>query len=247
MSFEPILRELDLIEGDKALLASWASRNRVAIKRIIDAVSQAPGGFARPIPSLDKIVGIQTTLYDNRPNQRDETDRIRYGFQFKAWAGDPALINFRLTPPTFSGVGDLLTGEKLLQKAFMLNNERPHWNPNRRKRKNEIRKHPITEAYSVFMEDLIEAYPECMFSPVYTKIKGDGTVYHHGQLLRVTISDDRKTITEAELYLTDTSTKLAPFVPTTARHKPLSAPKGKAALLQSRFTTSTFHSGWQSK
>ena len=247
MSFEPILKELDRISGDPALMSAWYSRNKAAIHEIIRAVSQQQGGIASPIPALAKIVGVQTTLYDNRPFQKAETDRIRYGFQFKVWAGDPAFVNFRLTPPTFSGVGDLLTGEQLVQKAYMLNNERGHFNEKRTKRKNEHRKYPITEDYSVFMEELVEAYPECMFSPVYTRLRGDGTLYHHGQLLRVSISEDRKTITEAELYLTTESTKLSTFRTKNAKGNDLSAPKGKLALLQSRFSPSTIHSGWDSR
>lgn len=73
-----------------------------------------------------------------------------------------------------------------------------------------------------------------------SKVHGDGTVYHHGQIARVTMVDGR--VTEGEIYLTTERVDLPAFVGTMSNGKPLQRP----ITAQSRWVSHPRHAGWAS-
>lgn len=237
MDYPQLLKTMQLVANDPPSRAAF----RLKHKQLIDlalAIAEEPRQTGKPIMPTSSMVALQVTLFDNWPGgAKIKNKPHRYKLQFKAWDGDPSRVSMAVDDPTFVGDAELLTAAELVEKAHGLNNGRESLNP---KRKKKLVKNPISEEYSVMLETLALEYPESLFAMVKTKMHGDGTTYHHGQIARVVM--DGAEIVEGELYLTTERLDLPAFLKTYASGKPLKRP----SAAQSRFSPHTRHAGWRS-
>lgn len=239
MDYNQLISTMEIVANDPALRNAFRLKH-AKLFELVEAINadQAKAKVGKPLKPSAEMVALQTTLFDNWPNgKKVKGEPNRYKLQFKAWYGDPTRVSMSVDDPDFVGASELITADELVEKAHSLNNNYPSFNP---KRKKKLVKNSINDDYSRFMIDLAELYPTSLFAMVRTKVHGDGTVYHHGQLARVEMTDG--VITFAELYLTTERFDLPKFVNTTASGKAFSG----TAVAQSRFSEHTRHAGWVS-
>lgn len=237
MDYQQLLSTMEQVVNDPPSRVAFRLKHQRLIE--LAALIAKEGPKAKPLPTTSQMVALQVSLFDNWPGgiQPKRTPH-RFKLQFKAWDGDPTRVNIGIDDPCFHGDSELLTASELIEKAHALNNNLPSLNP---KRKKTLVKNPISDDYSAMMLDLAAEYPDSLFCLVRSKVHGEGTTYHHGQIARVVMQDGA--IVEGELYLTTERIDLPAFVTTTAgKKRPLKRP----VVAQSRFTPHDRHAGWRS-
>jgi len=237
MDYAKLIQTMEIVINDPPMKVTFRHQHAKLLELAL-AIADDGKPKGRPIPATSAMVALQVTLFDNWPGgvQPKRTPH-RYKLAFKAWDGDPTRTSMNIDDPCFSGDAELLTAPALIEKAIALNNSLPGTNP---KRKKVLVKNPISDDYSSMMMELANEFPSSLFALVKSKVHGEGTTHHHGQIARVEMSGGQ--ITHGELYLTTERLDLPAFVPTYASGKPLKRP----ATAQSRFTPHDRHAGWRS-
>lgn len=237
MTYDELIATMEAVANDPPMRGSFRIKH-ARLLELAKAIAADDRRKAVAIPPTAQLVALQVSLFDNWPGgvQPPRTPH-RFKLQFKAWNGDPTRTSMNIDEPCFHGDSELLTASELVEKAHALNNNLPSLNP---KRKKALVKNPINDDYSDLMFGLAQEYPESLFCLVRSKVHGDGTVYHHGQIARVTMEDGR--LTEGEIYLTTERLDLPAFVCTMSNGKPLKRP----ITAQSRWVSHPRHEGWAS-
>lgn len=236
MDYEKLLSAMEQVVNDPPSRTAFRLKHSRLIELAMAIAKEGPK--ARPIMPTSSMVALQVTLFDNWPGgMKPKGKPHRYKLAFKAWDGDPTRVSMAVDDPAFSGDSELLTAAELVEKAHSLNNAMPSPNP---KRKKALIKNSISDDYTVMMLDLAAEYPSSLFALVKSKVHGEGTTHHHGQIARVVMKDGA--VIEGELYLTTERIDLPPFVTTYASGKPLKRP----SAAQSRFSPHARHAKWTS-
>lgn len=236
MDYNKLIETMQAIVNDPPLRVAFRHNHKRLIELALAIAKEGP--TAKPIPPTSQMVALQVSLFDNWPGGiKPKRTPHRFKLQFKAWDGDPTRVSMALDEPCFHGDAEIITASELVEKAHALNNNYPSLNP---KRKKVPVKNSITDDYSVMMLDLAAEYPDSLFCLVRSKVHGDGTTHHNGQIARVVMTAGD--IVEGELYLTTERIDLPAFIPTNASGRPLKRP----VAAQSRFSPHERHSGWRS-